>query len=226
MSKIKQMEIENRPREKAIAFGITALKNEELLAILLRTGTKEKSAIELGKEVLSLSEHLSMLTGLSIEDLMKIKGIKAAKALQLIACFELSRRMSFEKIEECISIEHPQHLVDWLNKEIGSLAQEHFLVIFLDNRNRIRSYETLFKGTLNSSVVHPREVFKKALTKGCASIICVHNHPSGDCEPSEADIQLTKCIAETGKLVGIPLLDHLIVGGNNYVSLRQKLLFD
>lgn len=224
--KVKELKEEERPREKAIQYGVNALSNRELIALLLRSGTQSLSALELADKVLALKATLGELGNASIQELMCIKGIKQAKAIELNAAFELCRRIAFDKVMHKEQIEEPQDILKWLNQEIGYAKQEHFLVLFLDQRNHVLCYRTMFMGTLTSASVHPREIFKEAMQQGCAKIICVHNHPSGDATPSDADITLTKAIQEAGKMVAIPLIDHIIVARNTYISFRQKRLMD
>ncbi|MEG0290088.1 MAG: DNA repair protein RadC [Erysipelotrichaceae bacterium] len=227
MMKVKEMSEAERPREKAILNGIESISNRDLLAIIIRSGTKGSSAMQLADHILMLGHSLCDILSLDMSTLTTIKGIKETKALQILACFELSKRIAFDQSkQERIQVNHPKVIVDWLNKEIGFSSQEHFIVIFLDNKNHIISYKTLFIGSLNASVVHPREVYKEAIEKKAAKIMVAHNHPSGDPQPSENDIITTRCLKETGDIVGIPLLDHIIVGKNNYISFAQKLLID
>ena len=220
--KVKDMNKEQRPREHALQDGIEALNNRELVAILLRSGSKTRSALEVADEVLAKMEHLGELGVAQLNDLMEIDGIAQAKALELQAAFELA----FDKVKQMHCINSPKDIVDWLNQQIGFMKQEHFLVLFLNHHNQIVSYRTMFKGSMTSASVHPREIYKEALASGCAKIICVHNHPSGNVEPSEADILLTEAIDACGKMTCIPLVDHIIVGKNSYTSLRQKQLID
>lgn len=224
--KVKELHIQERPREKALEKGIEVLSNRELIAILLRTGTKEISALELADEILHNFDNLGELGKASIHDIMSIKGVKSAKAIELQAGFEIGRRIAFEKVKESMSIEQPEDVFDWLNQLIGYEKQEHFLVLFLNQKNKVITYKDLFIGTMTNASVHPREIFREAMHLQCAKILCVHNHPSGDCEPSNADIELTHNIVECGKMTAIPLLDHIIVGKNSYISFRQKHLIE
>lgn len=225
--RVKDMYLEERPREKALKHGVGSLSNQELLALLISTGTKEKSALDLATSLMNaMPSSLLSLANSSIAQLTEIDGIKEAKALRISACFELSRRLSYMEIEEVIEIDKPKKLVNWLNQLIGYEMQEHFVVVFLNIQNVIIHYRIMFVGTLTNSVVHPREIFREAILCGCARIICVHNHPSGKCEPSVSDIEVTKIIQEGGKLVGIEILDHLIVGRNNFCSFREMGLID
>ncbi len=224
--KVKDLSIDERPREKAMQYGIEMLSNRELIALLLRSGTKAQSALEIADEVIQLTSSLGEIANLSMSELMRIKGIKCAKGLELLAAFELGKRIAFDKVLHKKQIEQPEDIMEWLNQEIGYVQQEHFVVMFLNQRNQIMNYKTLFIGTLTNASVHPREIFKEAMKQGCAKIICAHNHPSGDPNPSKADIELTKIIQQVGEMVAIPLVDHLIVAHNTYVSLRQKQLMD
>lgn len=211
-----------RPREKVLRFGIETCSNRDLLALILRSGVKGKSVMELADEILARKKNLSMLQTLTIQELMEIKGIKKAKAIEILAVFELSKRLSLDELPEEISINKPETLVSWLNKEIGFTDQEHFMVIFLDTRNRMIYSKKLFVGSLDQSIVHPRDIFKEAIRLNSSKIMCVHNHPSGDVSASSADLLATRSIQEVGELVGIPLLDHLIVGKNNFLSMRSE----
>lgn len=224
--KVKELNEQERPREKALDQGVQSLSNRELIAILIRSGTKQWSALEVADKILNASNGLGALSVMPLEQLMQIDGIKSAKGLSLLAAFELGRRIAFDKIRQGISIEKPQDLVEWLNMQIGFKQQEHFIVLFLNQKNQILCYRTLFKGTLTNASVHPREIFQEAMRVGCARIICVHNHPSGDASPSDADIAITQSIVESGHLVSIPLMDHIIVSKNTYKSFRQMQLID
>ncbi|MEG0469985.1 MAG: DNA repair protein RadC [Longicatena sp.] len=224
--KVKELNEKERPREKALQFGIQSLSNREVIALLLRTGSKKGSALELADEVLSAFESMGNLGKASLQDLMSIYGIKEVKAIELQAAFEIGRRIAYDKVQERVKIESPDDLISWLSQAIGYEKQEHFIVAFLNQRNQVISSKTLFVGTLTNASVHPREIFKEAMRIGCAKIICAHNHPSGDASASEADIAITRSINECGKIVSIPLLDHIIVSGNTFLSFRQKRLID
>lgn len=218
--------MDERPREKAFNKGIDSLSNRELIALLLRSGTKEKSVLELADELLHLKSSLGELSGCQIHDLMSIKGIKKAKAIELCAAFELSRRIGFDKVKDEDFIEHPRHVVKWLHQQIAYREQECFIVLFLNQKNQIIKWKTMFIGTLTNAAVHPREIYREAMRIGCARIMCAHNHPSGDCTPSNADIEITKAIEACGNMISIPLLDHLIISRNNYCSLREMMIMD
>ena len=195
--KVKELNKEERPREKALQHGIAALSNRELLALVLRSGTRSMSALELADEVLRHWSSMGDLGKANMQELMGLSGIKEAKAISLLAAFELGRRIAFEQ-------------------------QEHFLVLFLNQKNQLISSRVMFVGTLTNASVHPREIFREAMQLGCAKILCVHNHPSGDPQPSSADISLTRSIEECGVMTAIPLMDHIIVSRNTYFSFAQK----
>jgi DNA repair protein RadC len=224
--KIKDHNMEDRPREKVKEFGIKSLSHRELLALVLRSGLKGKSALELADDLLKQASGIQGLSGLEYEDLIKINGIKDAKASEICAITELSRRMAFYQSSNVDIVDQPQRLVQWLKKEMGSLKQEHFLVVFLNTKNHIIGYRPLFIGGLDRSIVHPREVFKHAVNHSAARIVVVHNHPSGDVTPSENDWNVTQVLEEAGQTMGIPLLDHIIISERGYTSLREVLRKD
>lgn len=224
--KIKDQNIEDRPREKLRELGIRALSHRELLALVLRSGIKGKSALDLADDLLKQSNGINGLIGLEYEDLIKISGIKSAKASEICAITELSRRMALYQSLDVDIVDQPNRLIQWLKKEMGSLKQEHFLVVFLNTKNHIIGYRPLFIGGLDRSIVHPREVFKHAVNHSAARIVVVHNHPSGDVTPSENDWTVTQVLEEAGQTMGIPLLDHIIISERGYTSLREVLRKD
>ncbi len=215
---VKEMPKTERPREKALKYGVKSLSNIELLAILIRSGYQGCSSLKIAEDILVKACGIGNLSRLKLSDFLKIKGIKETKALELLTCIELSKRMAYEECLETDVIDKPNKLVSWLNKEIGSSDQEEFMVVYLNVKNRIIGYRILFKGTIDSSIVHPREIFKEALLLSSSRVLLVHNHPSGDITPSEADIQSTLKIIEAGKLMGIKVIDHIIVTNNRYFS--------
>ncbi len=219
---IRELPINERPREKLELKGPKMLNNAELIAILLRTGTKEKSAIYLAEQIVHEFPNLYALKNISLDELMKIKGIGKAKAIQIIAAIELGDRTNQYVLERGMQIKSPIECAEYIAEEVKTLEQEHFIGIYLDTKNRILAKKTLFIGSLNRSLVHPREVFKEALRHGCASIIVVHNHPSGDPTPSPQDISITKRLIEVGELMGIELLDHLVIGTDGYISMKEE----
>ncbi|HAX72703.1 MAG TPA: hypothetical protein DCY20_04200 [Firmicutes bacterium] len=219
---IRDLPIQERPRERLVADGPKYLSNAELLAILLRTGTKNHSALSLAQSILQSTEGLKLLNEITVEELMRVKGIGVNKAVEIMACIELGKRISKSSQLKIQSITSPSDCVAYLSAELKHLTQEHFVVLLLDTKNYIIAKRTIFIGSLNKAIVHPREVFKEAIKRSSASVICVHNHPSGDPTPSEQDIQLTHRLYEAGELLGIKVLDHIIIGDEQFVSLKEK----
>jgi DNA repair protein RadC len=213
---------EERPRERMLQFGAQALSNAELLAILLRTGTYAESAVRLAQKVLIESGSLRNLVDMSLDQLVQIKGIGSAKALQIQASIELGRRLARTSMNEKITIRSPQDVASYLMEDLRYLQKEHFVCLFLNTKNHVIAQETLSMGSLNASIVHPREVFRAAIKRSSAAIICVHNHPSGDPTPSPEDIQITARLVEAGQIIGIEVLDHIILGDQNFISLKEK----
>lgn len=191
---------------------------------MLRSGFKGKSAIDLASDILSLRSSIRSLTNLTLEELTQIKGIKQAKALEILACFELSKRIASSKLDERIMIDHPSKIVDWLNNKIGYMEQEHFMIVFLNHRNEIISNKNMYIGLSNSCNVSVREVYMQALRMNASKLLLVHNHPSGNVEPSREDIDVTNQFVEAGKLCGIQVIDHIIVSHNRYFSFKEKLM--
>lgn len=213
---------EERPRERMQQFGAHALSNVELIAILLRTGTISESAVSLAQKVLVQSGGLRNLVDVSTNQLMTIKGIGSAKALQILAGIELGRRLASTALDKMMTIRTPQDVANYLMEELRYLQKEHFVCLFMDTKNHVMGKETLSIGSLNASIVHPREVFRAAIKRGSASIICVHNHPSGDPHPSPEDIEMTNRLIEAGQIIGIEVLDHIIIGDLKFVSLKEQ----
>ncbi|GGD03558.1 hypothetical protein N780_02870 [Pontibacillus chungwhensis BH030062] len=219
---IKQVPQEDRPRERLIRLGARQLSNQELLAILLGTGTKKESVTSLSQRLLVHFEGLLLLKDATIEELTAIKGIGEAKAVNVLAALEIGKRIHFHKPTERYTIRSPEDGADYVMEEMRDLKQEHFVVLFLNTKNQVVHRQTIFIGSLNASIVHPREVFKEAVKRSAASIICAHNHPSGDPSPSQEDIHVTRRLIECGKMLGIEVLDHLVIGDHKYVSLKEK----
>ena len=205
-----------RPREKMIERGPLGLRDKELLAILLRTGREGKNVIEVSADILRKFPRSKLLT-LEYEDLVKVKGIDSGKACTLLAAFELTKRALEVEDNNLPYINSAKDAVAQL-QELRTARKEHFVVLYLNARNQLIHKETISIGTLNASLVHPREVFKPAIEHLAASVILAHNHPSGGCEPSEADLELTKRLKEAGKILGIEVSDHLIITKNDFQS--------
>ncbi|KYD20970.1 MAG: JAB domain-containing protein [Caldibacillus debilis] len=219
---IRDVPKEERPRERFIRYGPKSLSNQELLAILLRTGTRSESVLQLAQRLLIRFEGLHLLKDATLEELTKIEGIGEAKAIQILAAIELGRRIGNIAQQERYVIRSPEDGARYLMEEMRFLTQEHFVCLYLNTKNQVIHKQTVFIGSLNASIVHPREIFKEGLKRSAASIICFHNHPSGDPTPSREDIDVTKRLKECGKILGIELLDHIIIGDRKYISLKEK----
>ncbi|WP_083842027.1 RadC family protein [Fictibacillus macauensis] len=219
---IRDYNHEDKPRERLLAKGPEALANHELLAIILRTGSRHESVLQLANRIIRHFEGLRSLKNVSISELKEIHGIGNAKAVELLAAIELGRRMSQLPMEDRYVIRSPEDGAQYMMEELRFLEQEHFVCLYLNTKSQVVYKKTIFIGSLNSSIVHPREVFKEGLKKSAASFICFHNHPSGDPSPSREDIDVTRRLAECGKIIGIELLDHIIIGDLKYVSLKEK----
>ncbi len=223
---VKELPFDDRPREKLLLRGAQNLSDAELVAILLRTGKKGKSVVEISRELINSERNLAVLATRSIESLTKISGIGKDKAATLAAAFELSRRiLSQPKWLFNKKITSPQDIGDIFIPILRDEVKEKFLVVCLNSSNKIIKQETISVGNLNSSVVHPREIFKVAIDNNSASIILIHNHPSGNPEPSNEDIRITKKLVESGKILDIPVFDHVIIAGETYTSFVEKRLF-
>ncbi len=219
---LRDLPHEERPRERMMHYGAESLSQAELLAILLRTGTRRESAIHIAQQMLGKIGGLRGLVDLSIEELTEINGIGPAKAVQLKAGIELGRRMANSRFTMPVIIRSPQDAAEILTEQLRYLQKEHFVCLFLNTKNHVIGQETLSMGSLNASIVHPREVFRAAIKCSSASIICAHNHPSGDPTPSPEDISLTSRLIQAGEIIGIDVLDHLIIGDSSFVSLKEK----
>ena len=218
--KIKDMPKIERPREKLIAKGAENLKDSELLAILLRTGTIGKNVIEIASQILSKYSKKRLLQ-MTYNDLSKISGIDSAKATTLLAAFELSKRALEVNDTNLPVISDAKDAVAQLS-DMRDLKKEHFVALYLNAKNQLVHKETISMGTLNANLVHPREVFEPALKYSAAQIIAAHNHPSGDPKPSEDDLEVTKRLTEAGKMMGIEVMDHVIVSKNSYFSFKEE----
>ena len=214
-----------RPREKLLKRGVGSLSNAELLAILLRTGIKNQNVLTLSYKILSQEGGIRFLSNASVEELCEINGIGLAKASQLIAAVELGKRIAQCTDEDEFFIKRPQDAADLLMEDMRYLKKEHMKVILLNVKCKVIGIEEVSVGNLNSSLAHPREIYIPAIKKSSANIILVHNHPSGDPSPSRDDIDITKRIYESGKILGIGLYDHIIIGDGVFVSLKEKNLF-
>lgn len=220
---IEDIPISERPRERLIHYGVESLGNDELLAILLRCGTKDMSVKELSNYILKEVSNIRDMKQMNYQKLVSIKGIGPAKACQVLAAIELGNRLSkkYDCVQE-IKIANAEEIYFYYKELLKDKKQECFYCVYLDTKNKIIKDKLLFMGTINQSLVHPREVFKEAYLCSASSIICIHNHPAGSSEPSDLDIILTKQLKEAGKLLGIPLLDHIIIGNHQYFSFMES----
>lgn len=225
MYKVKDLPLDDRPREKLLLRGPQNLTDAELIAILLRTGTKGKSVISIAQEIITKEKNLAQLASKSASDLIKNSGIGKDKAATLLAAFEMSRRiLSQTKWFSQKKITSPSDIAEIFIPLLRDEVKEQFIVVCLNSSNKIIKYEKISLGNLNSSVVHPREIFKAAIENNSASIILIHNHPSENPEPSNEDISITRKIVEAGKMMDIPIFDHVIIAGNAYTSFVERRL--
>ena len=220
MKKMKQMNEELRPRERLKKNGVKSLKDDELLALIIRCGTKNISALELANNIISDYKTLNKFNDLTLTELAKINGIGEVKAGIILAAIEFGKRV-IRSDNKKIRIYSSIDIYNMFKYEFIDTKQENLMIVLLDNSNNLILCKTLFIGTLNASLVHPREVFKEAIKNSAAKIILVHNHPSGNTTPSKKDILFTDTIKELGSKLGIPLIDHLIIGYNNYYSIIE-----
>lgn len=221
-AKIKDMPVDQRPRERLIRDGSGVLSDSELLAIILRTGSAGKSAVELATDVLSLFAGLKNLVQAGVEELSTINGMGPAKAAQLKAALEIGRRVASVSDIDRPSIKGPEDAAVLVMEEMRHLDREHFCALLLNTKHQVLAKETISIGTLNSSIVHPRELYKTAIKRNAAAVILVHNHPSGDPNPSKEDREITRRLQEAGSIIGIEVLDHIIIGDNKFVSFTVK----
>jgi DNA repair protein RadC len=212
----------DRPREKLVQKGSSALSDAELLAVIIGQGTRGAGVLHIARDILR-SWDIARLSSVSLDDLRRIKGVGSAKACQLMACMELGRRAFCVESELSALVKQPEDAAA-LTRELSVARKEHFCTLYLDTRNRLIKKETISIGTLNASLVHPREVFHPAVECLAASVILVHNHPSGDAEPSREDLLLTKRLVAAGEIMGIDVLDHVIVARRSFVSLKERKL--
>lgn len=220
--KFKDIPTSERPRERLELYGANNLSNEELLMIILKTGTKNISVKELSINLLKFCQELNNLKSMSLKTLTSIKGIGKVKAIELLAIIELAKRINEEPVaKNMISCTNPQNIINYFSYLFRDKKQEEFYCLYLDNKKKYIDKKRLFIGSINSSVAHPREIFKYAYLLSASYIICIHNHPSGDPTPSREDIQITKNLYNIAKIHAIYLIDHIIIGNNQYYSFYQ-----
>lgn len=222
MIKFKELPNEEKPRERLIVYGASQLSNEELLMIILKTGTKKYSVKELALNLLTHCGGIQNLKNITTAKLLQVEGIGRVKAIELLAIIELSKRLQAQvNATDMVSCTDPLTIINYFNYLFAEAKQEEFYVIYLDNKKKYLDKKRLFIGSINASITHPREIFKNAYLLSATFIICIHNHPSGDPTPSKQDIEITRKIQQIGELHAIYLVDHLIIGNNCYYSFYE-----
>ena len=219
---IKELPTSERPRERLLEYGVGALSTAELLAIILRTGTRDENVILLSHRILARFGSLAGMVQASTAEMIAEHGIGPAKVAQLKAALELGRRMLVESPEERPQIRSPADAANLVMTEMGLLEQEQLRVILLDTKNRVLATPTIYVGSLNTSLIRVGELFREAIRTNCASLIVLHNHPSGDPTPSPEDVAVTRQIVDAGKLLDVDVLDHLVIGRQRFVSLKER----
>lgn len=222
---IRDLPINERPREKMINQGPVHLSNTELLAILIQTGNRKESALQLAEKVLEKMDlGIYELNNITFQELCEVNGIGSSKAVQILAAVELANRINMDHFLVKEKILTPNDVYSIIGQDMKHLKKEVFRVVFLNTKNRVIDYENISMGSLNSSIVHPREVFSRAIKKSAAGIILIHNHPSGNPTPSNEDLSITKRLIKAGELIGINVLDHVIIGIGKYYSMKEENL--
>jgi DNA repair protein RadC len=223
---IHDLPLSERPRERLQRLGVGALSAQEILAVILGRGVSGESVMVTAQRLLSKFENLKGIAEASVEELSQVKGIGIAKAAQIKAAFELASRLDgYAQTGAKAVVKTPEDVMGLVGNRLWDKKKEYFLAILLDTRNQLIKLAEISVGSLDTSIVHPREVFKEAISASAAAVILAHNHPSGDAQPSPDDIKLTKRLAEAGELVGIDVLDHIIIGGKKFSSLKREGLF-
>ncbi|MGL5531778.1 MAG: RadC family protein [Culicoidibacterales bacterium] len=225
MAERQEWNHEEQPRERFFTCGMQGLSNQELVMLILESGSKQASVSEVARAVLETSPNLGSMRQLQLPELLQITGIGRAKAIKLLASIELGKRIHTYEITRTQRIRSPKDCAQLFMESLRFEQQEQFICLYLNTKNEIIYQKTIYIGGLNSIVIHPREVFQVAIRMAAASIICVHNHPSGDPTPSSDDVKTTKRLIEVGELVGIEVIDHVVIGDQSYISLKEKGYF-
>ncbi|MEA3475814.1 MAG: DNA repair protein RadC [Candidatus Cloacimonadota bacterium] len=221
---VRDLPIEERPRERLQKVGVDNLSTQELLALIIEKGGKGQSVLTLAQNLLAHFGNLNNIKNASIEELKKVKGIGFATACKLQAAFKLGEKAEIQLNKYGEKIEGPKDIFNLLKREIGNKKKESFYILSLTTRNNLISVDKVSTGTLSASLAHPREVFLPAIKNSASSVIIVHNHPSGDTQPSEDDLEITKRLIEAGKILGIDVVDHVIVSKDSFYSFKEKNL--
>lgn len=223
MVKIKEIPANDRPIERLLNYGSNYLSNEELIAIIIKTGTYKYSSKEISSILLSEIDGLKNIININYEQLIKIKGIGKVKAVTILALIEITRRINM-KVETIynVKITNTSKVFEYYKDKFKEKSQEYFYAIYLDNNKRIIKEKLLYMGTINQTLIHPMDIFKEAYLSSAISIVCIHNHPSGNVLPSKNDIEITNNLRNIGKLMGIEIIDHIIIGQNNYYSFYEN----
>ncbi|QHI73320.1 RadC family protein [Aminipila terrae] len=222
---IRELPIDERPQEKLVIYGTSALSNAELLAVIIRTGTSNKSAVALANEVLTFKENgIRFLAECLPEELAEIQGIGQAKACQIVAAIELGKRIATKPKQMRINVNNPEVIADLFMEKMRYYKKEFFNVVILNTKGEVISVENVAVGDLNCTIIHPREIFCKAVKKSASAVIFVHNHPSGNPAPSREDIDITERLIKAGEVLGIRVIDHIIIGDGTFLSFKNKNL--
>lgn len=222
---MKEMPVSEKPYEKCMRFGAGMLSDAELLAVIIKTGTRDRTSLSLAMEVLQLHPSCKGLVGLhhlTLKELTKVKGIGQIKAVQLLCLAELSKRLARQTKNDSAYFCRPSEVAGFFMEEMRNLETEHFYAVYLDASGRLLHYEVVFIGTIQTSIANPREILRLALRYDAAHYVVMHNHPSGDPAPSPEDIMITKRLMDASDMIGIPLMDHIIIGDNQYISLKER----
>lgn len=222
--RIKDMPTTEKPRERLMHYGVENLSNTDLLSIILRTGIKEMNVKEVSENILKTVGNLNNFNNIGIRELSNIKGVGNIKAITILAAIELGKRVNNKEITLKMCLNNTKKVHDAFKRYFQKIKQEKLMAIYLDTKKRLISYKVIFVGTLDYSIVHPRDIFNEAIKVSASSLIIIHNHPSGDIKPSKEDIETTNRIMESGKMLGIPLLDHIITNGEEYYSFYDEYI--